>query len=362
MFKISIKLSLVLLSLLTVFSLYAQNGKIKFEKNTHNFGVIKEEAKKVSYKFVFTNVGTDALKITRVKPGCGCTSSDHTKNLIQPGAQGFVQATYHTTNRPGAFRKSINVTTDDADQPNSVLFIKGKVTKKAKSIGDKYPTAMGHLKVMRKNVSFGEIKMGKTKTDTVKIYNNWNKEMTFKFEQIAEYLDVHAVPAKLKPHQEGIIIIKYDASKNNDFGATNYNFGIRTNDNTQIMKSMGVTANIRQDFSELSPKDLKKAPKIVFENTTHDFETLQRGTVVKHSFTFKNAGKKDLRILKVKTSCGCTGTETSSTTVKKRKSGTIDVKFDTKGRLGNQHKTITVITNDPTNPIIHLHIKGNLTK
>ena len=116
------------------YSTMAQNGKIKFDKTTHDFGTIKEEMGKATAKFVFTNVGTDDLKIVNVRTSCGCTASDYSKGVIKPGEKGYVTAIYSTAHRPGPFRKSITVTVNDADHPNSVLFIKGTVTPKKKSV------------------------------------------------------------------------------------------------------------------------------------------------------------------------------------------------------------------------------------
>ncbi|MFW5659430.1 MAG: DUF1573 domain-containing protein, partial [Bacteroidota bacterium] len=42
------------------------------------------------------------------------------------------------------------------------------------------------------------------------------------------------------------------------------------------------------------------------EAMTHDFGSMKEGEVVEHTFNFKNVGKSDLIIQKVKPSCGCT--------------------------------------------------------
>lgn len=340
-------------------SLMAQ-GKIKFEKTTHNFGTIKEEQGKAIAKFVFTNTGTGDLKIVNVRTSCGCTASDYSKGVVKPGQKGYVTATYFTAHRPGPFRKSITVTVNDADHPNTVLFIKGTVTPRKKSKGDYYPVSIGNLKLMSNHLSFGNIKTTEVRTDTMKMYNNWGHPMDISFTQVPANITVKAVPSTLQPKQEGYIIVTYDASKKHDFALVYDRIGIRTNDAVQPLKMLNVSANIVQDFSNMSEKDLKKAPKIVFDQTTYDFGKVKEGTTIKMSFKFKNEGKKDLLIHKVKASCGCTATKPSQTTIKKNKTGEIEVTFNTKGRRGRQHKTITVITNDPTNPQIILNLQGEL--
>ena len=47
-------------------------------------------------------------------------------------------------------------------------------------------------------------------------------------------------------------------------------------------------------------------PRIVFQETTHDFGRTAQGTKVAHSYAFRNAGGLDLTIDNVRASCGCT--------------------------------------------------------
>ena len=80
--------------------------KIEFEKKTHEFGDIREEGGKVTARFTFKNVGDSALILTKVKPGCGCTAANYTKEAIAPGQTGYIDATYDPWGRPGQFNKT----------------------------------------------------------------------------------------------------------------------------------------------------------------------------------------------------------------------------------------------------------------
>ena len=339
---------------------YAQVGKIKFEETTHDFGKIKEEVKFASYNFKFTNTGEGDLKLLKVKTSCGCTASEYTKAPIKPGKSGTIKVTYSTTNRPSTFRKSITVTVNNPDQPHTVLFIKGFVIPKLKGKADLYPTSIGNLKLKSNHIAFNNMLTSETKTDSMKIYNAWGHPMDISFEQIPPHLKVSCSTKQLKEKGEAYIIVTYDGSKKNDFGLVYDRIAIRTNDATQPMKILNISARISQDFSNLSERDLKKAPKLSFLNTTYDFGTVAPGTVITYDFNFTNEGKKVLNILKVKTSCGCTTTKLDTKSYKKKKGGSITAVFNTRGRKGRQHKTITVITNDPRNPQITLTIKGEL--
>ena len=51
------------ISLFFLLSSFVQKPNISFEVNEHNFGDVKENDGKVSYKFMFTNNGQNALRV-----------------------------------------------------------------------------------------------------------------------------------------------------------------------------------------------------------------------------------------------------------------------------------------------------------
>ncbi len=119
--------SLAILLLFFVLTSFSQKTNISFEESEHNFGDIEEKGGKVSHKFMFTNNGKNPLRILSVKPSCGCTTPDWTKDEIKPGNQGYIIAEYNPKGRPGVFRKSLSIVTNDNQR--ALIFIKGKVIK-----------------------------------------------------------------------------------------------------------------------------------------------------------------------------------------------------------------------------------------
>jgi len=92
------------------------------------------------------------------------------------------------------------------------------------------------------------------------------------------------------------------------------------------------------------PKPRKRS-KIAFEETIHQFGTIKQGDVVKHDFKFTNKGNAPLVIKSVEKSCGCTFPSYPFIPIEPGKEGTIGVTFDSKGKVGPQKPTITVVTN-----------------
>lgn len=103
--------------------------KLEFNKNVHDFGVIKEEIGSVTTQFEFTNTGKSPIIIQRVSTSCGCTTPSYTREPVLPGKKGVVSAKYSTVRRPGNFNKSITVYTNVPDTIFT-LNIKGTVTPK----------------------------------------------------------------------------------------------------------------------------------------------------------------------------------------------------------------------------------------
>lgn len=111
--------------------------------------------------------------------------------------------------------------------------------------------------------------------------------------------------------------------------------------------------------SSTNPKD--NVPAYKFETEEHDFGTITEGESVSFAFQFVNSGKGDLVIRSANGSCGCTVPEFPKDPVKPGEKGVINVTFNSQGKVGEQHKTITLIANTiPANHV--LLINANVLK
>jgi Protein of unknown function (DUF1573) len=100
------------------------NSAITWNADTLDVGQIPQGTPK-TISFTFKNTGNKDILITTVKPSCGCTASDYTKEAIAPGKTGIVKAIYNAAVK-GAFTKTITVTTT-IDETPKVLTLKGEV-------------------------------------------------------------------------------------------------------------------------------------------------------------------------------------------------------------------------------------------
>jgi len=161
---------------------------------------------------------------------------------------------------------------------------------------------------------------------------------------------------QIKP--DSVITIKaiLDGKKVNDLGFIFEQAQMFTTDTLGAEKILYISFTLNQYFGKLSKRDSISAPRIQFEKTTHNFGEITDGDVVATSFKFVNTGKKTLNIVKIKASCGCTATQPSKKVLAPGDSAEITVTFNSKGREGQENKSINVITNDPYHSNISLSI------
>lgn len=335
--------------------------RMSFESESHDFGKIREADGPTTWRFEFTNVGAVPLVISNVAPSCGCTAPSWTKEPVLPGAKGFVAATYDPRNRPGIFEKTLTVTSN-GDPETLILKISGDVIPKEGSNDLKFPVSIGNLKLTRNHVGFGDIYYGAQVKSETPVFNSGNENLRIEFTDVPKHLLVVANPKMLKPGEIGSIEVTYNTTIKNQWGFLTDRFSVLLNGTAPKYNRVNVSANISDDFSKLTEKDLAEAPVLSFNSDTYQFGNVKAGAILTHDFTFVNKGKKDLVIHTVTPSCGCTSVDQNFVPVKAGQTGKISIRFNSTGFSGEQNKTITVVSNDPKNTRVILWLKGTVTE
>jgi hypothetical protein len=101
--------------------------RIVFSGPIHDFGKVEQGAQ-VTHLFRFTNQGAHDLRIESVKTSCGCTAAVISADVIPPGGEGTISATFDTTRFAGEKAKSIAVYSNDPLQPVTTLTLQGEIT------------------------------------------------------------------------------------------------------------------------------------------------------------------------------------------------------------------------------------------
>ena len=355
------KLQFIIIFLLTSVILSAQpNGAgIRFNNTKHDFGRFREEAGPQTYKFEFENTGSSDLLISRVTASCGCTSPEWTKHPVKPGDKGFVGVTFNPRNQPNKFRKTITVHTNARPAVN-VLIIEGDVIPRELTVEEIYRFKAGDVRLKSNHLAFTDVEHGKKKIRVMEMINTSDKPVSVDFEGVPSHMSLKTKPAVLAPGEKGIIEGTYDAAGLNDWGYVNHLIRIVLDGETVNNVYFVASANLVEDFSSWSKSELENAPVFDVENTRYDFGEIKQREKADIEFKFKNSGKSDLVIRKVRSSCGCTTVTPANTTIKPGESSAIKAVFDAGVRKGKQHKVITVITNDPEKSQVSLVVSGTV--
>jgi hypothetical protein len=104
--------------------------------------------------------------------------------------------------------------------------------------------------------------------------------------------------------------------------------------------------------------DAPPAPRIVCDEPSFDFGTVESHQPVEHTFILKNEGTAPLEIANARTSCGCTVASISEKIVPPGGKSEVRATLSLVGRIGQQHKTITIESNDPNNRNLTLFLNG----
>jgi hypothetical protein len=94
---------------------------IALSESNFDFGNVKK-GDKVQHIYEITNTGTNPLVISEVKPGCGCTVPDFTKEPIMPGKKGKITLHFDSSNFDGNVDKYADVFANVEKAPIKLTF------------------------------------------------------------------------------------------------------------------------------------------------------------------------------------------------------------------------------------------------
>lgn len=325
---------------------------VQFTESSFDFGKIIEKDGSVTHVFEFTNTNNKPVKILGVKPSCGCTTPDWSREEIQPGKSGFVKAAFNPKGRPGFFTKTLTVTTSSDTNP-VILQIKGTVITDPQKITSEFDGERGSWRVKSSSLNMGKVFI---KNEYVvrefRVMNSGKKTVSYlgNYDGPA-YIRVNVEPKVLKPGELGIIRIGYNGKLRNAYGFQSDNVVIHTDDEAQPAKSFTILATLEDYFPEATPQELAKAPKLSLTQTALDFGRIKQNQVAVREATLVNQGQSLLELRSIQGNCACITAESDRQSLKPGQSATIRISFNPQDRKGTQQKAVTIYSNDPKDPV-----------
>jgi hypothetical protein len=335
--------------------------KMQLSATEHDFGTFKEEAGRQTFDFVVTNTGTNPLMIQNVVASCGCTTPEWTKSPIPAGGKGKVTAIYDPKDRPGPFNKTLSVYSNS--QPEiMVLTIKGEVTPREKTIEELFTFPVGAVRFESQNLAFTNVKKTEKKIRVMQLVNTSTAPVKVEFDGLPAHLILKANPETLKAGQKGLVEGTYDGTKNPAWGNVNDMVKVKLNGVAAENMYYYVSANLIEDFSALTKDEIDNAPVFKVASTTVELGKIKSSTQNDVEFKFTNAGKNDLVIRHIRSTCGCTAVQQGNqgVGVKAGQSSSIKATFNSGGYTGKVTKAIYVYTNDPKNSEVVLMLNADV--
>lgn len=349
------KLLIFIVSLLVSTLAFGQ-ARPFFPVTVHSFGAIHEDDGKAECTFTIINAGTSPLSILSVRATCGCTTPSYPRHAIAPGDSALISVAYDPAGRPGRFSKAVEVVTNGVPSKTK-LEVAGTVIAGEATIGRRYPVDMGPLKIAKAVYPLGDAIMGRFKTVYLEGYNRSDDSLRIAVANVPAYLDVAVAPEIAAPGEQ-VTFIAYVAPRNDT------QYGI-VEDTVTIMPAPGLEyrlptlVNIVEDFSDVSPAALAKAPIVVTSVDRLELGKVSRDKPITASIRLENAGKSDLIVRRVYSVDPGVKTTVKSDRIKKGKSTDVSIEIDPTAVAGALLNTrLQIITNDPLRPLITVRVVG----
>ncbi len=342
------------------------NNAIVFDKMIHDFGNVNEESNEVSCVFTFKNISDQPIKILRVETSCGCTTPQYSKEEINPGDSGIIKAVYGTRGRPNSFNKNLYVHFSNS-ATFQTLVIKGNVIP-AVNIAKKpqeYTTNYSNLSFNYSIASFPKITKYQVLNTTIKIYNYNGYPIKFLgVKSMPDYVTLDLQDSLLDVDDSLIVTVTCDGSKVQKIGDNYEQISLLTDDEGSEVKNIYVHTNLRQDFSNLSGKELAKAPVLHIDKTLPlDYGRKTAGARFKDVIVISNKGKSDLNLMKIIPSCSCITYSIAKQSLKPGESVKMFINIDTVNQsIALHNKYLTIISNDPIKPEMSIKMVMDITR
>lgn len=128
--------------------------------------------------------------------------------------------------------------------------------------------------------------------------------------------------------------------------------------NVMLIATVALIATVFATTSVVGKIAELTGPLFSWENTTHNFGEIEKGTPVEHLFNFTNEGDVPLIISSVKASCGCTVANYTKTPIPIGGKGFVSARYNA-AKVGAFNKTVTVMANTGSEAIV-LTLKGEV--
>ena len=186
---------------------------LRFDRETIDLGVLREDSKPVSVSFRMTNCGSETVSLRRISTSCGCTTAVHDTLGIAPGISTEIRVFYNPKGQSGVQTRKIYIYTDRSPlHPSAALSLRVNVVPGAVPQG--FSVVMGSLACSRRTVNF-RLDAGQTRAvERISCMNIGRHPLRLTAMEgfCPAWIRFRTEPETIAPEGEGDIILSLDAA------------------------------------------------------------------------------------------------------------------------------------------------------
>lgn len=318
-------------------------AEVRWLETEHDFGAFREDMGPQTARYRFVNTGLEDVAVISARANCGCTQPVYSTKPVAPGDTAVISVAYNPAGRPGRFMKYIRVQLSDRAAPER-LTIKGVVIGNLSSLGTSFPVEMGQLRLRRPALVMGNVKKQSTSTAAVEWYNAGQDTLRPRVAASEPWLNAAFAPSSLGPGEQGTLTVFLRADLCPVYGLLDAELQVWPDSSRQESYMLPLTAMINEDFSQLTPEQLRTAPVAELGSTLCTLEG-DAGRL-----TLTNRGQAPLLVRRVYTADRSVEVHCAASELKPGESAAIEGK-STGAQTRPFAAKVVVITNDPVHPV-----------
>lgn len=341
----------------------ATTAQARWLNPDHDFGAFSEELGAVDAVFEMVNETDRPVRIIEARATCGCTQPEVPKGDIAPGDTARMTVTYLANGRPGRFSKNIYVRTSDNPTERHTLTVSGTVIGSSATLASRFPVAVGPMRLRTATAGFGEVMRGRQKTVFIEGYNQSTDTLHPAVSGLPPYIDLSIKPEAVAPGEQVQLAFTLQTLRVPQWGISADKFTLTPDEGGDTL-TMDFFAIVSEDFSQLTPGQRLNAPVAALEPQRVDLGEIPAEGTHKVELEIKNSGRSPLMVRRVQAADSAVeDLRTSSTKIKPGKSAKITLTINpSKAQTDFINARVTIITNDPDNPLLAARITGEIIR
>lgn len=197
----------------------------------------------------------------------------------------------------------------------------------------------------------------------LEVYNFGNTPISLSDGKSSKFVTSIPNPAVLMPHTSGMVNVEINIVKELPLGPFRAEVSLDTDDKLAKYKFLYLLTHIVPNTEKSGETvNLDTIPRLFFDKYNYDFGHMYRGVNFYHSFKYTNFGGLPVVISHIEVSPDCKLMIGPNQVIQPGESGIIRLKVRMRGRVGVQHRSVVLSTNDPVTPEITLGIHGSVRK